>query len=790
MADTPDSQPTFWTTRPKRLSEDWIIPLVLGGLLLALYLPGLGGYGLYDPWETHYGEVARNMVETDNYIDPWWGSAWDPNDVKREREGFYSKPLLIMWMMAGGMNLFGFNELGVRFFFPLIAILALLAIYIAMSRFFTRRAGVIATVLLGTTPFFSFMSRQAVTDGPMVALMVSGVMALCLGLFHVDEEEEASKGLYFFTLGLLLLVALGQLFVILSLDRSPDVVRVYPGSGGWHMAVQWWFEEVFNVGRGKGWAVSLLMLPLVGWAALRVARQKRRRMFYIYLFYICCGLTVPAKGWLAWAPMGSAILGYMLVTGEWKIFKWVDVPTGLLVVFATGHPWIVAMLGGHHPGWYRRFWVHDHYNRLFSGVHSIDDGAFEYFIRWLGYGLFPAIGVLPAAIARVFGTLRERAEGYTKAQKFQLFVVLWAVFGFFLFTKSSTKFHHYIFPVVPPLAILMAMYVEELLSGVLTRTPSKRVAQTVLLAAGAVIVVWVGQDLYRTPAAYGQGGQNMVNIFTYKYDREWPKYSDAAKVEKLEGEKLEVAEMDNEWLDSMSSNIGWSAGAAVLGFLFMAFFIDWRRRYGVFVVGLAAVWLSAWCLHNYLPKVAVHWSQKGMWDRYYELCEKETDPEAYKAFSLATTSRVPSRLDMFPRAWCKEPIVAFRTNWRGETYYSANTVIPAPETKHLKPFLDAWGNDKPFFLFTEKNRVKSELDPNLPKHLKKAYTKVYGRREGAQSEGIKFALMRFDPPPPHLREKEDPKKKKKTAKKKKPAAKTPAKKAVGESGGVSPPPSR
>jgi hypothetical protein len=116
---------------------------------------------------------------------------------------------------------------------------------------------------------------------------------------------------------------------------------------------------------------------------------------------------------------------------------------------------------------------------------------------------------------------------------------------------------------------------------------------------------------------------------------------------------------------------------------------------------------ATFCLHDYLPRVSKDWSQKEMWDAYYSHCTRYTPEEEakYREHMLLQTMRVPSRLDTFPRAWCKEPVVAFRTNWRGETFYSANTVIPAPETKHLKPFLTQWGNDKPFYLFTERNRV-------------------------------------------------------------------------------------
>ncbi|MBV71421.1 MAG: hypothetical protein CMH52_08720 [Myxococcales bacterium] len=723
----------FMTLQPGSIRCDWPTVLVLVGLLFAAYLPGLGSYGLYDPWETHYGEVARNMVEHDNYIDPFWGSPWDSGGVKRERAGFYSKPPLIMWMMSGGMNLFGYTELGVRFLFPLLMIMALLAIYLAVSRFFNRRAGLLSVLVTATAPFVGFMSRQAVTDGPLVSIITIGMMCLCLGLFGCDEDDDAvSPVLYWFTLGVFLLVAGGQLWILLPLDRSPDIVQDYPGSRNLWYAFQWWLKDVVTVGAGKGWVLATILSPILVWAALRISRQKRRSMFYIYLFYICCGLVVPAKGWLGWAPMGGAILGYMAVSGDWRLFLRVDVPTGLLIVLMTGHPWILAMLTGHHPGWWDRFIIHDHYKRLFSGVHSIDDGAFEYFFQWIGYGLFPWVGLLPAGVLLAVSNIRGRVKALGRAERFQLIMILWAVFGFFLFSKSSTKFHHYIFPVIPPLAIVCALFLE----AVLARTTQHA---KLFLVCAAALTLWVGQDLYRMPAKYGQGSQHLVNLFTYKYDREWPKYTAPEKLKKLSAEAQTTARLDNERLETFSEPLKTVTWVALLGFLLLASRQSWMRESGLLFMFYSSGLCLFFCLHTYLPDVAKDWSQKTMWDTYYGDCERYAQDERaeFERHLIQTASRIPAKLDQFPVAWCKEPVVAFRTNWRGETFYSANTVLPAMETKHFKPFLDLWGNKKPFYLFTERSRIKSELEPNLPAHLKGQYKEVFGANR-------KFVLLRIE----------------------------------------------
>ncbi len=84
-------------------SPDRRVLVALLLFLLALYVPFAGNYGMWDPWETHYSEVAREILSRDDWITTWWA-----------QEGwFMSKPVLIFWMSALGMS-FGV-PFGVRY---------------------------------------------------------------------------------------------------------------------------------------------------------------------------------------------------------------------------------------------------------------------------------------------------------------------------------------------------------------------------------------------------------------------------------------------------------------------------------------------------------------------------------------------------------------------------------------------------------------------------------------------------------------------------------------------------
>jgi 4-amino-4-deoxy-L-arabinose transferase-like glycosyltransferase len=73
--------------------------IVLAGVLL--YIPFCGSYGFWDPWESHYAEVARQIRVRNDWISLWWPGS--PQD----RAEFWSKPVFTFWVEAFMFALFG-----------------------------------------------------------------------------------------------------------------------------------------------------------------------------------------------------------------------------------------------------------------------------------------------------------------------------------------------------------------------------------------------------------------------------------------------------------------------------------------------------------------------------------------------------------------------------------------------------------------------------------------------------------------------------------------------------------
>ena len=100
---TPGSRIQDWFKGPARASH-WIAVGMFG---MVLYFPFLGTSGLWDCWEPHYAEVAREMVERGNWLEPTWEVS---SGESTQRKHFFSKPVLSIWLMAIPMKLFGVHD--------------------------------------------------------------------------------------------------------------------------------------------------------------------------------------------------------------------------------------------------------------------------------------------------------------------------------------------------------------------------------------------------------------------------------------------------------------------------------------------------------------------------------------------------------------------------------------------------------------------------------------------------------------------------------------------------------
>ena len=114
-----------------------------------LFIPGIGGYRLFDWDEINFAESAREMILTGNWFD-----------VQINFESFWEKPPLFIWAQALSMKVFGVNEFAARFPNALIGIITLLVLFNIGRKAEDIRFGLVwaGMYCISFLPFFYFKS--------------------------------------------------------------------------------------------------------------------------------------------------------------------------------------------------------------------------------------------------------------------------------------------------------------------------------------------------------------------------------------------------------------------------------------------------------------------------------------------------------------------------------------------------------------------------------------------------------------------------------------------------------
>lgn len=138
----------------------------VAALALVLFFFHLGTYGLWEPDEARYAEIAREMLVSHNFIVPHL------NYVP-----YVEKPPLLYWLTAGSMKLLGVNEFAARFVNAGAALIGVLATYLfALSTFDYRRAR-LAGAILATSALYAVMAQVLTTDMLLTAAITVAMFA-------------------------------------------------------------------------------------------------------------------------------------------------------------------------------------------------------------------------------------------------------------------------------------------------------------------------------------------------------------------------------------------------------------------------------------------------------------------------------------------------------------------------------------------------------------------------------------------------------------------------------------
>jgi len=747
----------------------WVI--AIGALL---YFPALGLQSLWDPWETHYGEVAREILARDDWVSLWWAQdGW-----------FWSKPILNFWIQSLAMASLGTHyrademligagglasahpEWAVRTPNVLMTLVAMYLLYKGVARVFGRRAGLLGAVVLATMPDWFFLAHQTMTDMPFVAAM-TGAMGLLLNGLNTDEEQQAKVyevdafgarwrlSLWHLVFGAVLMCALPQIIYLLSRNieivlwgDGPKGFRFHwdefksgsagncglPGNeacimhtpasvpksvgprpeGMWPNIVR--FTAGFEpIEQALGWATVLGAALLVNWG-----ERRTRRLLYIAA-WLCAAIATMAKGPAGFGLPIICAFAYVATKRRWSELLKLEMMTGILLILAVALPWYVAMYIRHGSPFTDRLIFHDMFNRAFAHVHDTnegDDTGIRYYLWQLGYALFPWTGLAPLGLlwgfrrsdsaltwTNPFSSAEGKGERGSAVGDASVLLVMWFIFAFALFTFMGTKFHHYIFPAVPPVAMLVGVVIDDILGkgplaqrgklphyvfGLVVATglaswgasrawpgsvfgaaPEPGISTSTLLAAGITVA---GLALAAGVAYALRDPSGDVPEVQGEDDARRRSHEDlligaavllAAAVVVLVGRDLvlkpEGADQPGAirllqlftynyrraWPESLDFAAALGGFTCVAGLLGAAMAVRSVRRHAMIAFCTFAFVWALWGIDVYMVKMSPHWGQHEVIEAYYR-----------------------------DRKSSGEQLVAYQMNWKGENFYTGNH-IPA-----------------------------------------------------------------------------------------------------------------
>lgn len=276
-------------------------------LAAAPYFMRLGASSLWDSNEAFYAETPREMIESQDYINPTFN--YQPR---------FNKPPLSYWVVAAFYKIWGASEAVERLAIALAAVVLIATSYGLGRLAFSQEAGLMAAIGLAASPRFLMFSRRIIID-----VYLAMFMALALLLFMLAERQPkrrrtylaamyASIGLGILTKGpiALLLPALA-FFIYLAVYRRLTKIRelmLPSGAAIIALIVLPWYVAV-HAQHGWGYIRAFILNDNLSRFAQQAWGPSRGPLFYVgviagdffpWSLFFAAGLWCETRQWFGW----------------------------------------------------------------------------------------------------------------------------------------------------------------------------------------------------------------------------------------------------------------------------------------------------------------------------------------------------------------------------------------------------------------------------------------------------------------------------------------------------------
>lgn len=178
---------------------------------------------------------------------------------------------------------------------------------------------------------------------------------------------------------------------------------------------------------------------------------RRAASHEILLAYVFMGLATLTKGLIGVVLPGLLLVAFVVARQDRSVLRRLRLPSGLSLFLFITTPWFFLVNRATHGKWLADFIYIHHFQRYTAGAGHRQ--PFYYYLTTLPADFLPWTTFLVPA-------LMQYRKNWRRPET--IFFVLWFAVVFVFFSMSNTKRDLYLLPLFPPLALLVACYMNDL----------------------------------------------------------------------------------------------------------------------------------------------------------------------------------------------------------------------------------------------------------------------------------------------------------------------------------------